>query len=95
VTVRAADVAGLVLSVACPYCGAAVGARCMKGRREVSDPRRSHRWRFDALTDPVVRCKNCGRPCPRPKLHGRRLYCNEACRRAYWSTTPPGPKGEP
>lgn len=79
-----------VLSIECPFCGVPPGARCMKGKRENSDVRRSHRARFDALPDQqAVMCKNrCGNECPPAKLHGRRLFCSDECRRAYWSTPP-------
>lgn len=81
---------GGVLSVACPFCGAAEGVRCVKGKRPMPDLRRSHRARFDVLEGLAeVPCKNgCGRTCPPPKLHGRRAFCSDGCRSSYWSKRP-------
>ena len=37
-----------------------------------------------ASKEPVVVCRNCGRPLPQYPKRKQRKFCSEACRRAWW-----------
>ena len=38
-----------------------------------------------ASKEPVVVCRNCGRPLPQYPKRKQRKFCSEACRRAWWN----------
>ena len=41
-----------------------------------------------ASKEPVVVCRNCGRPLPQYPKRKQRKFCSEACRRAWWKLHP-------
>lgn len=41
-----------------------------------------------ASKEPVVVCRNCGRPLPQSPQRKQRKFCSEACRRAWWKLHP-------
>ena len=41
-----------------------------------------------ASKEPVVVCRNCGRPLPQYPKRKQRKFCSEACRRAWWKMHP-------
>ena len=41
-----------------------------------------------ASKEPVVVCRNCGRPLPQYPKRKQRKFCSEACRRAWWAKHP-------
>ena len=79
---------GLALAANAPECRVLLGEISEGAVRVCRQNIRRNNLTGVASKEPVVVCRNCGRPLPQYPKRKQRKFCSEACRRAWWKLHP-------